>query len=157
MEVATRRVHIAGISAQPHGAWMEQLARNLTDPVDGFLRRCKMLLHDRDSLFTWRFDSILSTAGVKLVKLPVRSPNLNAYAERFVKSVQTEVLNMMIFLGEEHLRRTLFSYLAHYHQERNHQALENKLIEPDNLPTDGRICRRQRLGGMLNYYYREAA
>ena len=157
MEVARRRVHIAGISAHPHGAWMEQLARNLTDPIDGFLSRCKTLLHDRDSLFTRRFDFILCSAGVKPIPLPVRSPNLNAYAERFVKSVRTEVLDKMIFLGEEHLQRTLSSYLAHYHRERNHQALENKLIESDNLPTGGRICRRQRLGGMLNYYYREAA
>jgi putative transposase len=80
IEVATRRVHIAGISDHPHGAWMEQLARNLTDPVDGFLRRCKMLLHDRDSLFTKGFDSILSAADVKPIKLPVRSPNLNNHA-----------------------------------------------------------------------------
>ena len=89
--------------------------------------------------------------------LPVRSPNLNAYAERFVKSVRTELLDKLIFLGEEHLRRTLSCYLAHYHQERNHQALENKLIEPEELRAEGRVCRRQRLGGMLNYYYREAA
>jgi putative transposase len=157
MEVATRRVHIAGISAHPHGVWMEQLARNLTDPVDGFLRHCKLLLHDRDSLFTRRFDSILSSAGVRPVILPVRSPNLNAYAERFVKSIRTELLDKLIFLGEEHLRRTLSCYLAHYHQERNHQALENKLIEPEELRAEGRVCRRQRLGGMLNYYYREAA
>ena len=89
--------------------------------------------------------------------LPVRSPNLNAYAERFVKSIRMELLDKMIFLGEEHLRRTLSCYLAHYHQERNHQALENKLIEPEELRPEGRVCRRRRLGGMLNYYYREAA
>jgi putative transposase len=133
MEVARRRVHIAGISASPQGAWMEQLARNLTDPGDGFLRHCKMLLHDRDSLFTRRFDSILSSAGVKPVILPARSPNLNAYAERFVKSVRTEGLNKMIFLGEGHLRKSLACYLIHYHQERNHQGLENELIEPEQL------------------------
>jgi hypothetical protein len=157
MELATRRIHIAGISAHPDGVWMEQLSRNLTDPIDGFLRCCKMLLHDRDPLFTRRFDSILSSAGVKPVVLSVRSPNLNAYAERFVKSVRTEVLDKMIFIGEGHLRRTLSCYLAHYHQERNHQGLENKLIEPEEMQAKGRVCRRQRLGGILNYYYREAA
>ena len=157
IEVATRKVHIGGLSANAHGAWMEQLARNMTDPVDGFLRRCRMLLHDRDSLFTRRFDSILGSAGVRPVILPVRRPNLNAYAERFVKSIRTEVLDKMIFLGEKHLRRTLSCYLAHYHQERNHQSLENKLIEPEELRAEGRVCRRRRLGGMLNYYYREAA
>ena len=157
MEVARRRVHIAGISASPQGAWMEQLARNLTDPFEGFLRNCTLLLHDRDPLFTTRFNSILSSAGVKPVILPARSPNLNAYAERFVKSIRTEVLDKMIFLGEAHLRKTLSSYLDHYHCERNHQGLENKLIEAEALPSEGRVCRRQRLGGMLNYYYREAA
>jgi transposase InsO family protein len=157
MHVATRRVHIAGISAHPHGAWMEQLARDLTDPVEGFLKHCKLLLHDRDPLFTRRFDAILSCAGVKALILPARSPNLNAYAERFVKSIRTEALDKMISLGEEHLRRTLSCYMAHYHSERNHQSLENKLIEPDEFHPKGRICRRQRLGGMLNYYFRSAA
>ena len=157
MEVARRRVRIAAISASPNGAWMEQLARNLTDPVEGFLRNCTTLLHDRDPLFTRRFDSILSSAGVRPLILPARSPNLNAYAERFVKSIRTEVLNKMIFLGEGHLRKTLACYVVHYHQERNHQGLENKLIEPEALNEEGSVRRRQRLGGMLNYYYREAA
>lgn len=157
MEVATRRVHIAGINSHPHGVWMEQLARNMTDAVNGFLSRCKLLLHDRDPLFTKCFNSILSSAGVKPVILPARSPNLNAYAERFVKSIRTEVLDKMIFLGEGHLRQTLCCYMDHYHRERNHQGLENKLVDPEELQSQGRICKRARLGGMLNYYYREAA
>ena len=157
LKVATRRVHIAGISSDPHGLWMEQLARNLTDPANGFLRHCTTLIHDRDPLFAKRFDAILRSTGIKPLLLPPRSPNLNAYAERFVKSTRSECLDKMIFLGEDHLRHTLRQYLIHYHQERNHQGLENQLIDPEVLAPIGEIRRRRRIGGLLNYYYREAA
>jgi len=157
MNVATRQVHIAGISSDPHGLWMEQLARNLTDPVAAFLRHSTKLIHDRDPLFTKRFNAILRSAGVKPILLPPRSPNLNAYAERFVKSIRSECLDQMILLGEDHLRTTIAQYLIHYHQERNHQGLENQLIDPAELTPTGQIRRRRRIGGLLNYYYREAA
>jgi len=157
MQLATRRVHIAGVSPDPHGLWMEQLARNLTDPVEGWLRHRTKLIHDRDPLFTKRFNAILRSTGVKPIILPARSPNLNAHAERFVKSIQSECLDKMIFLGEDHLRITIGQYLIHYHQERNHQGLDNQLIDPEELTPTGQIRRRKRLGGMLNYYYREAA
>jgi len=110
-----------------------------------------------DPLFTQRFNTILRSAGVKPIILPARSPNLNAYAERFVKSIRSECLDKMIFLGEEHLRATMGQYLIHYHQERNHQGLDNKLIAPDVLVPIGQIRRRKRIGGLLKYYYRKAA
>ena len=157
MNVAKRQVHIAGISSNPHGLWMEQLARNLTDPVEGVLRHSTKLIHDRDPLFTKRFNAILRSAGVKPILLPPRSPNLNAYAERFVKSIRSECLDKMIFLGEDHLRSSITQYLIHYHGERNHQRLDNQLIGPEPINPTGQIRRRKRVGGLLNYYYREVA
>ena len=137
---------------------MEQIARNLTDPFDGFLREKRFLIHDRDPLFTTEFDDILRSAGVIIVKLPPRSPNLNAYCERFVRSIKEECLARIIFFGEAHLRTTVQEYVEHYHLERNHQGLENRLI--DNSCADGAtgpIGCHERLGGMLTYYYRRAA
>ena len=160
IDIKSRRVHIAGISNQPSGAWMTQIARNLTDCVDGFLRETRYLILDRDPLYTRAFRSTLAASGVKVVRLPSRSPNLNAFSERFVLSVKSECLDRVIPLGERHLRYLLAEYVAHYHTERNHQSLGNQLIEPIPSTTnagEGVVRRRARLGGMLSYYYREAA
>jgi transposase InsO family protein len=159
IEVSTRRVQIAGISAVANGLWMNQIARNLTDSVDGLLTGKRYLIHDRDPLFTAEFLRILADSGVKLVKLPPRSPNLNAYAERFVRTIKESCLDRMILFGEDALRKSVQEFTAHYHVERNHQGLGNRLILPDSahVGTTGEIRRRERLGGMLNYYYREAA
>jgi putative transposase len=159
IDIGTRRVHIAAIARDPDGAWMAQIARNLTDAVDGFLRGKHHLIHDRDPLFTKQFAEILAAAGVETVKLPARSPNLNAYAERFVGSIHRECLSRIIPLGERHLRRVVEEYVEHYHLERNHQGLGNRLIEepPANSNADGLIRCRERLGGTLRYYYRNAA
>ena len=102
---------------------------------------------------------MITETGVESVKLPPRSPNLNAYAERFVRSIKESCLNRMIFFGEESLRTAIENFVAHYHSERNHQGLRNQLISPEagHLGSTGEIQRRQRLGGMLNYYYRAAA
>jgi len=137
---------------------MAQCARNLTDPFDGFLTGKRYLIHDRDTKFTVQFDRILRDAGVKPIRLPPQSPNLNAHAERFVRSIKEEALNHLILFNERALRYTLNSYLAHYHQERNHQAIDNQLIEPIAGVTDLKapIKRRDRLDGLLSYYYREA-
>jgi len=159
IDLKTRRVHIAGIIHEAYGQWMEQVARNMTDPVEGFLRAKRYLLHDRDPLFTRRFVGILEAAGVKSVKLPARSPNLNAYAERFVLSARRECLNKVIPLSERHLREIVSEFMEHYHRERNHQGLGNRLIESTlaNAPNAGPIKCRERLGGILNYYYCDAA
>ncbi len=159
INLKTRRVEIAGIVAQPDGEWMKQVARNLTDVDDGFLKRTRYLIHDRDPLFTDGVRRILKQSGVTTVKLPARSPNLNAYAERFVLSVKSECLAKIIPLGERHLRKAVKEYTEHYHQERNHQGLENELIEKrsDRPNVDGTVDCRERLGGILNYYYRRAA
>jgi Integrase core domain len=160
IDIGPRRVQIAGISKQPSGAWMTQIARNLTEYFDGFLRGKRYLILDRDPLYTRVFRSTLAASGVKVVRLPSRSPNLNAFSERFVLSVKSECLDRVIPLGERHLRHLLAEYVAHYHTERNHQSLGNELIEPIPANTNaggGVVRRRARLGGLLSYYYREAA
>ena len=138
---------------------MTQVARNLTDDVDGFLAGKKYLIHDRDPLFTAEFAETLAAAGAKVVRLPARSPNLNAYAERFVRSIKESCLDRMILFGEQSLRRTTREFVAHYHRERNHQGLDNELILPDKSAgkPDAPIECRRRLGGMLKYYHRQAA
>ena len=102
---------------------------------------------------------ILKVAGIESVRLPVRSPNLNAFAERFVRSIKESCLERMVLIGESSLHRATSQFVLHYHQERNHQGLDNKIIRPEfsPLPSTGPIRCRKRLGGMLNYYYREAA
>ena len=130
IHVASRRVHIAGLTPYPNTAWMTQIARNVTMADAGFLSPGQYLLRDRDSKFTPTFDETLKAAGVKAVKLPARSPNLNAHAERFVLSVKTECLSRMILFGEESLRRALFQFLEHYHGERPHQAKGNAILFP---------------------------
>jgi putative transposase len=134
-------------------------ARNLTDADSGFLNGARYLIHERDPLFTEQFRGILKPSGVKTVKLPARSPNLNACAERFVLSVKSECLARIIPLGEGHLRKAVKEYTEHYHLERNHQGLDNELIENPSRPVNvgSAVDCRERLGGILKYYHRRAA
>ena len=131
----------------------------VTDAVDGFLLKHRYLIMDRDPLYTHAFRTMLASSGVKSVKLPARSPNLNAYAERWIGSVRRECLARVIPLGERHLRQVVQEYVEHYHRERPHQALDNRLLTPlnDSAANGGRVVRRQRLGGVLKYYHRAAA
>ena len=158
IDLEMRRVEIAGIAASPDGAWMRQIARNLTDSEEGFLLRSRYLIHDRDPLFTKVFCETLENAGVRPVRLPSRSPNLNAYAERFVRSIKSECLAQVIPIGEGHLRRVVREYVEHYHAERNHQGIGNRLIDAatDDVRRSGSIECRERLGGLLRYYRRAA-
>ena len=159
MELASRRVHVAGISECPYGAWMKQIGRNLTDPFDGFLAGMRYIILDRDPLYTGEFRGLLKQAGVKVIRLPARSPNLNAYAERFVRTIKESCLSQMIFFSEDSLRRTIKEFLTYYHHERNHQGLGNRLIDPvtEVGEATGDVVCRERLGGVLRYYYRDAA
>jgi putative transposase len=159
LELSTRRVEVAGIATLANGLWMSQIARNISDSGEGLLAGKRYLIHDRDPLFTAEFLEILADSGVKSMRLPPRSPNLNAYAERFVRTIKESCLDRMILFGEDALRKSVQEFTAHYHLERNHQGLGNRLILPDSahVGTTGEIRRRERLGGMLNYYYREAA
>jgi transposase InsO family protein len=117
------------------------------------------LIVDRDPLYTAHFRTLLQVAGVQLLRLPSRSPNLNAYAERFVRSIKHECLRHIIPLGERHLRAVLREFVEHYHAERNHQGLGNVIPFPsrDSASPLGRIGRRERLGDVLSFYVRNAA
>jgi len=159
IDISTRSVEIAGIVSEPDSAWMSQVSRNVTDATDGFLRGKRFLIHDRDPLFTVAFGETLAGAGVQVVRLPAHSPNLNAYAERFVRTIKESCLDRLILVGEASLRRAVAEFMEHYHRERNHQGLGNQLIVPVPARASGdeRILSRERLGGLLKYYHRPAA
>ncbi len=159
IKLSSRRVHVAGITEYPHGEWMNQIGRNLTVAFDGFLLDVRYLILDRDSTYTEAFRDLLKQTGIKVVRLPAGSPNLNAYAERFVRTIKENCLGRMIFFGERSLRNAIRDFLEHYHHERNHQGLENRLIDPlhEIGLRAGSVACRERLGGVLRYYYRNAA
>ena len=159
IQLETRRVTLAGLTRHPAEEWMAQIARNLTDVDAGALHGQSYLLHGRDTKFGDRFRSILRDGGVEPVRLPARSPNLNAFAERWVRSVKQECLSKVILVGEGSLRRALNEYIGHFHRERNHQGKGNLLLfpEPTHSASPGsRVECRKRLGGLLRYYDRAA-
>jgi putative transposase len=158
IELRSRRVHLAGCTANPTGAWVTQQARNLT--FTGVLKRMRFLVHDRDSKFTASFDEVFRSEGVTIIRTPVRAPQANAYAEPFVRTVRNECLDWLLILGRRHLERVLDCYAGHYNRERPHRALALSSPQPtdsDLPPNPGDIQRRDRLGGLLHEYYRAAA
>jgi putative transposase len=160
VHVGSRKVHIAGVTPHPNHAWMMQIARNVTMEQWGFLSAGQYLIHDRDGKYCPAFQQLIDAAGIERVPLPPRSPNLNAYAERWVRSVKEECLARMILFGEASLRHALRQYLEHFHAERNHQGKSNVLLFPavSRGPVrEGSIQCRERLGGLLKYYERQAA
>jgi putative transposase len=158
MELATRRVRIAGITPHP-AAVMQPCARQLTDSFDGFLLGKRYVLHDRDTKFTRAFDALRKGSGVEPIVLPARSPNLNAHGERLVRSIEEKTLDQLRLLSERSLSSVIHQYVAHSHAERNHQGLANQRMapEPDLGSQSGQVRRRERLGGLLHDYYRDAA
>ena len=158
IELSTRKVFFAPIKLQPDGDYMKQIARILTDYENGFLNSKKYLIHDRDPLYkTKEFHQILIFSGIKPVKLPPRSPDLNPYAERFVKSVKSECLNYLILSSVEQLEYVLKNYCDYYHHERIHQSL-GRIIEPiHRIDDSAEIACIERLGGLLKSYHRLAA
>jgi transposase InsO family protein len=160
IHLGSRQVYVAGVTPHPNAAWMVQMARNVTMEEWGFLAPGQYLIHDRDGKYCPAFQQLLDATGVTRVPLPPRSPNLNAYAERWVRSVKEECLSRVILFGEASLRHALHEYVEHYHHERNHQGKENVLLFPtDSQETErkGPIQCHERLGGLLKYYKREAA
>jgi len=157
IDIATRRVHVAGTTTHPTSAWMEQMARNLTDCDEGFLTGKRFLIIDRDAIFSPRFKSIVRDSDVEILLTAYQAPNMNAYAERFVRSIKSECLDQMIFLGRESLVRAIAEYAAHYHDERSHQGIGNVMISGAACQSKGIVETQERLGGLLKYYYRRAA
>jgi putative transposase len=158
ISLADRVVNIAGITTRPDESWMLQIARNETDSAAGALHSKRYLIIDRDTKYSEQFRRLIRDNRTKVIRLPPRSPNLNAYAERFVRSIKDECLDRMIFVGQASLRRAVSEFMDHYHTERNHQGLKNRLIVAGTMQaTDGEVHRHARLGGTLNFYYRKAA
>jgi putative transposase len=161
LHLETRRVTLGGITRHPTEAWMEQVARNAIDEASGHLHDIRYVLHDRDTKFCASFRTTLTSGGVKCIALPARSPNLNAFAERWVRSVKEECLSKLILFGERSLQRAIAEFIQHYHFERNHQGKNNVLLFASNndlrSKESARVQCRERLGGLLKYYHSRAA
>ncbi len=159
IELSTRRVHVAGVSAHPHSAWITQQARNLA--IDGRLEDVFFLIPDRDAKFCGPFDEVFRTEGFGVVRTPNRAPQANAFAERWVRTVRQECLDDVLVWGRGHLERVLRDYVHHYNAERPHRGL--RLDRPIRRPTPtstgggGTVERRDRLGGLIHEYFRRAA
>jgi putative transposase len=156
IDLASRRVQIVGSTPHPHDVFMHQVVRTMTVADDGLLVQHRVVICDRDTKWSALVRARLRDAGIRVVLTPYRAPNANAYAERFVRSIREECLDRLIPIGERHFRRAVTEYVEHYHRERNHQGIENELIDGAPTCTVGRIRRRPRLGGVLNYYERAA-
>lgn len=161
IHLESRKVEIAGMTPHPNEAWMKQIARNVTMDEWGFLGHCRYLIHDRDTKYCQSFRDIIASGDMKPLRLPAHSPNLNAFSESWIKSVKEECLSKLILFGEASLRRALHEYLIHYHRERNHQGKDNIVLFPSATKAmnriDGSVGCKERLGGLLKYYHREAA
>jgi len=159
MRLKTRRIEVGGVTESPNTEWIKQISRNLTDCDEGFLKDASHVIVDRDTKFLPFRTYVDDFTDVEIVLLPARSPNLSAHLERYMRSLNSECLDRMIFFGRESLERALKNFALHYHEERNHQGLDNKLIDPGDEVGQkiGEIRCRERLGGLLRYYYRDAA
>jgi putative transposase len=158
IELESRRVHLAGCTTNPTGAWVTQQARNLS--FTGVFERIRFLIHDRDSKFSAAFDEVFRSEGIDVIHTPIRAPQANAFAERFVRTIRAECLDWLLIIGRRHLERVLRVYAAHYNRERPHRALA--LEPPESAttirrPTVGAIERRDKLGGLIHEYHRAAA
>jgi putative transposase len=161
IRLESRKVEVSGLTPPPNERWMKQIARNVTMDDWGFLDNCRYLINDRGTRYCQSFRDIIEFGDVKTLPLPACSPNLNAFAECRVKSVKHDCLSKLILFGEASLRRALREYLVPYHPERNHQGKNNILLFPATRQAvyrvAGSVSCKERLGGLLKYYYREAA
>jgi putative transposase len=157
IDLASRRVQILGSTPHPEALFMQQAVRTLTMGEAGVVPAPQILICVRDRKWSDDVRGRLRDAGIRVVLTPVRAPNANAYAERFVRSIKEECLDRLIPIGEGHFRRAVAEYLEHYHAERNHQGIANRLISgAPVIATTGRVRRRPRLGGLLSFYARAA-
>jgi len=158
IELGNRRVHLAGCTTNPTGAWVTQQARNLS--FTDIFERMRFLIHDRDSKFAAAFDEVFRSEGIQVIHTPIRAPQANAYAERFVRTIRAECLDWLLIIGRRHLETVLRIYTAHYNRERPHRGLALRSPESTNAdprPRNGEIERRDRLGGLIHEYHRAAA
>jgi putative transposase len=158
IELKSRRVHLAGCTENPSGAWVTQQTRNLAWSLTKRTSPLRFLIHERDSKLTDTFDEVFRTEGISIIRTPVKVPKANAFAERFVGTVRRECLDCMLIFSRRQLERTLRTYVEHYNGHRPHRGLG--LVAPERRPLlrlvappeSGRICRRDRLGGLIHEY-----
>jgi putative transposase len=161
VELSPRKVHVAGCTSNPDGAWVTQQARNVALGLDRRKQPLKFLIHDRDSKFCGPFDEVFATEGVDVIRTPIRAPRANAVAERWVRTVKEECLDWLLMAGRRHLGAVLRTYACHYNQARLHRGLDLGVPDaPDNrdedLPRFGEIVRLDQLGGLIHEYHRAA-
>jgi transposase InsO family protein len=158
IELGSRRVHLAGCTAHPTSAWVTQQARNLVWSIQGGTVPARYLIHDQDTTFCAAFDRVFTTEDIEIVHTPYRTPNANAIAERWIRSVRQECLNHLLILSERHAGRVLREYTAFYNERRPHQGLGQSCPVPTaNDPGQGLLQRREVLGGLIHDYERSAA
>jgi putative transposase len=154
--LATRRVHVLGVTPHPGGDWVTQQARNLLMGLESRVGQPRLLIRDRDAKFTAAFDAVFAAEGIQVLRTPVRAPRANAHAERWVGTVRRELLDRMLIVGCRQLRSVLAEYVDHYNGHRPHRALGQAPplgpAEPPVIPPAGRVARRDRLGGLIHEY-----
>jgi transposase InsO family protein len=156
VEHATRRVHLLGITANPNGAWVAQQARNLLMDLGDRAAQFTFLIRDRDTKFTDTFDTVFASEGIRILRTPVRAPRANAIAERWIGTVRCELLDRMLIVNRRHLERVLAEYVTHFNHHRPHRTLDQaaplRPLPPDAAPSQLRLRRRDRLGGLIHEY-----
>ena len=157
IELGTRRVHLGGVTPNPDSAWVTQQARNLAMTLQEDGRSPRFLIHDRDTKFTWSFDEVFRAEGLRILLMPIRAPNANAFCERWVGTLRAECLDWALILGRRHLERVLRAYVAHYNEERPHRGLDLRTPNGTRWPAVGdlqaaNVRRRDVLGGLIHEY-----
>jgi transposase InsO family protein len=158
IEVGSRRVHFAGCTMHPNGSWVTQQARQMVWKLEEQGIKIRFLLHDNDTKFTEMFDTIFRSIGIKVIHLPYRAPNANAFAERWIRTVREECLDKVLIINERHLHQVMKDYIVHYNHQRPHQGIDQQTPIPFLTPdSHDKVCRQDVVGGIIHEYYQKAA